>query len=93
MYVRTKIFKNKSSKIKRAPPGGKKYLVRKEVEGMAYETFRVMGIRVLGRVLEAGEGESVVEPRGQCIRKQLLQEDFFCRGCQNLSLNSNFLRF
>ena len=43
---------------------GKRYLVRTELEGMAYEAFRAVGMRVPGRVLEVGEGKSVVE-RGE----------------------------
>jgi len=43
---------------------GKRYLVRMELEGMAYEVFRAVGMRVPGRVLEVGERESVVERGG-----------------------------
>jgi len=43
---------------------GKRYLVRTELEGKAYEAFRALGMRVPGRVLEAGEGEGVVERGG-----------------------------
>ena len=43
---------------------GKRYLVRTELEGKAYEVFRAVGMRVPGRVLEAGEGEGVVERGG-----------------------------
>ena len=43
---------------------GKKYLVRTELEGRAYEAFRAVGMRVPGRVLEAGEEEGVVERGG-----------------------------
>jgi len=39
-------------------------LVRRELAGMAYEAFRAMGMRVPGRVPEAGEGEGVVERGG-----------------------------
>ena len=37
--------------------------LKTELEGMWYEAFRAMGMRVPGRVVEAGEGESVVESR------------------------------
>jgi len=43
---------------------GKRYLVRTELEGMAYEAFRAVGMRVPGRVLEVGEGKGVVERGG-----------------------------
>jgi len=43
---------------------GKKYLVRTELEGKAYEAFRAVGMRVPGRVLEVEEGEGVVERGG-----------------------------
>jgi len=37
--------------------------LKTELEGKAYEAFRAIGMRVLGRVVEAGEGEGVVERR------------------------------
>jgi len=41
---------------------GRRYLVRTELEGRAYEAFRAVGMRVPGKVLEVGEG--VVERGG-----------------------------
>ncbi len=42
---------------------GRRYLVRTELEGRAYEAFKAVGMRVPGRVLEVGEGD-VVERGG-----------------------------
>jgi len=57
-------------------------LVRTEPEGMAYDAFRALGMRVPRRVPEAGEGERCCGTRGQCVRKPLIPEDFFARGVE-----------
>ncbi|RUM88059.1 MAG: hypothetical protein DSZ24_04710, partial [Thermodesulfatator sp.] len=41
---------------------GRRYLVRTELEGKAYEAFKAVGMRVPGKVFEVEEG--VVERRG-----------------------------
>ena len=56
--------------------------MRAEVEGMAYEAFRAIGMRVPGRVPAVGGGKMLWN--AWAVRPEAVDTGgFFCPGCQS----------